>query len=396
MRIGTRRTLAAAGALAMAMALGACKDHQGGGAAAVNEIVVGEYGSMTGSEATFGQSTHNGLTMAIEEINAAGGIKGKKVKLVSYDDQGKTSEVGTAVTRLITSDEALAVIGEVASSLSIAGGQICQQHGVPMISPSSTNPRVTETGDYVFRVCFIDPFQGFVMAKFMTDAPAQNGLGLKKAALLVDQRQAYAQGLARDFDAALGKLGGTVVANEKYQGGDQDFSAQLTRIKAAAPEAIYIPGYYTDVANIAKQVRAIGITVPLLGGDGWESVTDIGGSGIDGAFYSNHYAPEDNRPEVQRFVATYKGRYQKTPDSMAALGYDAMMLLKNAVERAPGGDLPAWRKSVRDAIATTKDFQGVTGRISIDAGRNATKPAVVLQIHAAQKQAVFRTSISPP
>jgi branched-chain amino acid transport system substrate-binding protein len=376
--------------------VGACSSCKNGGGTAQqsNEIVVGEYGSMTGSEATFGQSTHNGLTMAVEAINAAGGINGKKIKLVNYDDQGKTSEVGTAVTRLITEDKALAVIGEVASSLSIAGGQIAQQHGVPMISPSSTNPKVTETGDFVFRVCFIDPFQGYVMARFATDAKDKSGLGVKKVALLVDNRQAYSQGLAKDFTDALTKLGGTVVANEKYQGGDQDFSAQLTNIKATSPEAIFIPGYYTDVANIAKQVRAIGITVPLLGGDGWESVTNIGGEGIQGAFYSNHYSADEPRPEVKAFVDKYKAKYNATPDSMAALAHDAMYLLKNAIEHGNmTGDLAAQRKAVRDALAQTKDFQGITGKITMDEKRNATKPAVVLKITG--KTTTAAASISP-
>jgi branched-chain amino acid transport system substrate-binding protein len=373
---------------AAALALGACKQTSGTQPAA-DEIVVGEYGSMTGAEANFGQSTHNGLTMAVEEINAAGGIKGKKVRLVSYDDQGKTSEVGTAVTRLITNDHVLAVIGEVASSLSIAGGQIAQQHGVPMISPSSTNPKVTEVGDYVFRVCFIDPFQGYVMARFATDPKEKSGLGVKKVALLVDNRQAYAQGLAKNFEEALTKLGGTVVANEKYQGGDQDFSAQLTKIKEAQPEALYVPGYYTDVANIAKQTRGLGITVPLLGGDGWESVTEVGSDAIQGSFYSNHYSADEKRPEVQRFVDRYKTKYGREPDSMSALAYDSMMVLKNAIERAPTVD----HKSVRDALAATHDFQAVTGKITIDANRNVTKPAVVLKIVG--KSTTTAASVAP-
>jgi len=356
---------------------------------ATEEIVVGEYGSMTGSEATFGQSTHNGIVMAVDEINAAGGIKGRKVKLVNYDDQGKTSEVGTAVTRLITSDKALAILGEVSSSLSIAGGQIAQQQGVPMISPSSTNPKVTETGDYVFRVCFTDQFQGEVMARFLTNPVAQKGLGLKKVAILIDQRQAYAQGLAKYFEESLLKLGGSVAAKESYQGGDQDFSAQLTHIKAAQPEALYIPGYYTDIANIAKQVRALGITVPMLGGDGWESVTDIGGPYLDGSYYSNHYSTDEARPEVKIFVDKYIAKHKKTPDSMSALGYDAMMLLKNAIERAPTIE----RKAVRDALAATQAFSGVTGTISIDAQRNAKKPAAVLKITG--KTTTTAASIAP-
>ena len=371
----------------------ACAGCKHGPKAPSNVIVVGEYGSLTGSEATFGQSTHNGLTMAVAEINGAGGIKGKKVQLVNYDDQGKTSEVGTAVTRLIAEDNALAVIGEVATSLSIAGGQICQQQGVPMISPSSTNPKVTETGDYIFRVCFIDPFQGYVMARFATNPKDKGGLGLKRVAILVDQRQAYSQGLAQYFAEALKKLGGQVVATESYQGGDQDFSAQLTRMKATNPEAIYIPGYYTDVANIAKQARGLGLTAPLLGGDGWESVQEIGGAAVQGAYFSNHYSADEKRPEVQHFVDRYTKQFGKSPDSMAALGYDAMMLLKNAIERAHEGPLPAWRTSVRDALAQTKDFQGVTGKISMDKDRNATKPAVVLEI--VDKHTVTAATIPP-
>jgi branched-chain amino acid transport system substrate-binding protein len=366
-----------------------CKKEGGGQPAQSNEVIIGEYGSMTGSEATFGQSTHNGVMMAAEEINAQGGILGKKVRVVSYDDQGKTSEVGTAVTRLITQDHVVAVIGEVASSLSIAGAQICQQHGVPMISPSSTNPKVTEVGDYIFRVCFIDPFQGFVMARFATLPKDQGGLGIKKVAVLIDQRQAYAQGLAKNFEESFTKMGGTITDKESYQGGDQDFSAQLTRMKGTGPEAIYIPGYYTDVANIAKQARGLGITVPLLGGDGWESVQDIGGEAIQGAFYSNHYASDENRPEVKAFVDKYQKKFGKVPDSIAALGYDAVYLLKSAIEKANGTD----HKAVRDALAATSGFQGVTGKITMDAQRNASKPAVVLKIVGKATQTA--TSIAP-
>jgi branched-chain amino acid transport system substrate-binding protein len=380
-------------AAAAVLALVGCKNGGGGGETkpASSEIVIGEYGSMTGSEANFGQSTHNGVTMAIEEINAAGGIKGKKVRLVNYDDQGKTSEVGTAVTRLITNDNVLAIIGEVASSLSLAGGQIAQQHGVPMVSPSSTNPKVTETGDFVFRVCFIDPFQGYVMARFATDAKDKQGLGIKNVAILIDQRQAYAQGLAKNFEEALVKAGGTVAAKESYQGGDQDFSAQLTNIKGKNPEAVYIPGYYTDVANIAKQARNLGIKVPLLGGDGWESVAEMGVEALNGTYYSNHYSADEPRAEVKNFVEKYTKKHGRTPDSLAALGYDAMMLIKNAIERAPEGQVT--RKTVRDALAQTRDFQGVTGKISMDANRNATKPAVVLRIEG--KTTKPATSISP-
>jgi branched-chain amino acid transport system substrate-binding protein len=367
----------------------------GGPGGAADEIVLGEYGSMTGSEANFGQSTHDGIVMAVDELNARGGVLGKKVRLVHYDDQGKTSEVGTAVTRLITADRALAVLGEVSSSLSIAGGQIAQQHGVPMVTPSSTNPKVTETGEFVFRVCFTDSFQGYAMARFATDPPAQHGLGVRRVAMLIDQRQAYAQGLGLYFSDALGKLGGAVVATESYQGGDQDYSAQLTRIRAARPEAVYIPGYYTDVANIAKQARALGIAVPLLGGDGWESVAEMGVEALEGSFYSNHYADDEARPEVRAFVDKYRHKHGRVPDSLAALGYDAVMLLADALLRAaPAEALTARRRALRDALAATKDFRGVTGTVAIDAGRNARKPAVILRITG--KAVKSAASIEPP
>jgi branched-chain amino acid transport system substrate-binding protein len=389
---------------ALGMAIGGCYPGRDAPPPA-DAVVIGEYGSMTGSEAVFGQSTDNGVRMAVEELNGQGGIGGKPIKLVAYDDQGRTSEVGTAVTRLVTRDQVLAVIGEVASSLSIAGGQICQRHHTPMVSPSSTNPKVTEQGDYIFRVCFIDPFQGYVMAKFALmpkdGGKDAHGLGIHRVAILVDQRQAYSQGLARDFESALVRLGGQVPIKVTYQGGDQDFSAQLTQIKNAAPEAIYVPGYYTDIANIAKQARGIGIppSVPLLGGDGWESVQQIGGDSIDGSYYSNHYAPEDPRPEVQRFVSRYKEKFGRTPDSLAALGYDSMMLIADAAKRGqavPRPTLAEERSALREALAKTDGFTGVAGKISMDADRNAHKPAVVLRIDSATKTVPFQASIDPP
>ena len=367
--------------------------------ARADEVVLGEYGSLTGSEAVFGKSTHNGLTMAVDEINAKGGIHGNKVRLVSYDDQGKTSEVGTAVTRLITNDKVVVVLGEVSSSLSIAGGQVAQQHQTPMVSPSSTNAKVTDVGDYVFRVCFIDPFQGYVMARFATDAIAQHGLGMKHLAILIDQRQAYAQGLGRYFEAFFVKMGGTLVARESYQGGDQDFSAQLGRIASSGAEALYVPGYYTDVANIAKQARALGYEGPLLGGDGWESVQMIGGDAISGSYYSNHYPADEARPLVRRFVDEYHRRFGEVPDSMAALGYDAAMLVRAKIEalppQAPGdAGLAALRKQLRDALAHTTGFDGVTGSITLDERRNAKKPAAVIRLEGLKTP--LATTIDPP
>ena len=349
-------------------------------------ILIGEYGSMTGSEATFGQSTHNGIVLAVEEVNAAGGIGGRKIELKNYDTQGKSQEAGTVVTRLITEDKVVAVLGEVASSLSLAGGRVAQQFGVPMITPSSTNPQVTQIGDMVFRVCFIDPYQGYVIAKF-----ASENLKHTKVAVLYDQAQAYSKGLKDDFRKAFEAVGGQIVTEQAYSGGDQDFSAQLGNIKAAAPEAIFVPGYYTDVGNIALQARKLGLTATLLGGDGWDSpkLAEIGGAAIENSYFSNHYSHEEQRPEVQGFVQKYQAKYNAVPDGLAAMGYDAARLLFDAMKRAPslgGKDLAA-------AIAQTRDFPGVTGKITIDADRNARKPAVVLQVKGGKY--AFAASIQP-
>ncbi|MEQ1505084.1 MAG: ABC transporter substrate-binding protein, partial [Myxococcota bacterium] len=356
-------------------------------APASDTILIGEYGSLTGSEATFGQSTHNGVLLAIDEINAAGGINGKKLAVQVYDDQGKTQEAGTAVTRLITDDKVVAVIGEVASSLSLAGGRVAQQYGVPMISPSSTNAKVTEIGDMVFRVCFIDAFQGYVGAKFAVEQ-----LKVKNVAILYDQGSAYSKGLKDDFGKALTTMGGTVVTEQAYSSGDQDFSAQLGSIRDAKADAIYVPGYYTDVGNIAIQAKNLGVKATLIGGDGWDSskLAEIGGDAIEGQYYSNHYAPEEQRPEVQTFVSTYQTKFGAVPDGLAALGYDATKVLAEAMKRAPslgGADLAK-------AIAETKDFKGVTGNITIDANRNAQKPAVVVQLKGGKP--TFVASILPP
>jgi branched-chain amino acid transport system substrate-binding protein len=355
---------------------------------AADTILIGEFGSLTGAEATFGQSTHNGILLAVEQANAAGGIHGKKVEVKTYDDQGKTQEAGTVVTRLIQDDHVVAIIGEVASSLSIAGGRVAQQYGVPMVSPSSTNAQVTQIGDMIFRVCFIDAFQGYVAAKF-----AKETLKADRAAILYDQAQAYSKGLKEDFAKAYTAAGGTIVGEpQAYTGGDQDFSAQLTTIRELNPQVIFLPGYYTDVGNIAIQARKLGITAPLLGGDGWDSaqLAQIAQGAIEGSYYSNHYSHEDQRPEVQEFVKAYQERYQAVPDGLAALGYDATRLLIAAMQRAPG----ATGKDLAKAIAETRDFPGVTGRITMDEQRNARKQAVVVQLKDGKPSYV--ATIDPP
>ncbi|MBL8879459.1 MAG: ABC transporter substrate-binding protein [Phycisphaerales bacterium] len=351
-----------------------------------DEYVVGHYASMTGSEATFGKSTDDGIKLAIEEINAAGGVKGKKFRLITYDDQGKGQEAATAVTRLITRDKVVAVLGEVASSRSIAGGQVAQQNGVPMITPSSTNASVTEIGDMISRVCFIDPFQGFVCAKFVRD-----NLKLSTAATLYDRTQAYSAGLNDDFKKAFTELGGKIVTEQAYAGGDADFSAQLTNIRDKNPDVIFIPGYYTEAGNIAMQVRKLGLKSVLIGGDGWDSakLAEIGGQAIEGAYYSNHYSDEEQRPAVQDFVKKYKEKYGAVPDGLAALGYDAMRLLADAMTRAKSTS----GKDLAEAINSTKDFAGVTGVITIDAERNARKPAVILKMQGGRPR--YAATIQP-
>lgn len=367
-----------------ALVVGGCQDS----ARNSNEIVIGHYASTTGNEATFGQSTDNGIKLAVDEINEAGGIRGKKLRLITYDDKGDAREAGTAVTRLTTRDGVVAVLGEVASSLSLAGAPVCQQAGIPMISPSSTNVKVTTIGDMIFRVCFIDPFQAYACAKF---AREHEGLKAEKAAILTDQASAYSVGLQDEFEKAFEQLGGKVVSKQQYQAGDQDFSAQLTAIRSSEPDIVFVPGYYTDVGNVALQARKLGLNTPMLGGDGWDSVKlgEIAGSSIEGCFYSNHYSHEDPNPRVQDFIKKYNERYKQIPDGLAALGYDAARILFEAMKRTESLD----GKSLAAELAKTKDFDGVTGRISIDADRNAVKPAVILEMKAGKPK--FVTTIQP-
>lgn len=335
-------------------------------------IKVGHFASLTGSEATFGKSTDNGIKLAVEEINKTGGLNGKKIELITYDDKSDGREAGNAVTRLISQDKVAAVLGEVASSRSIAGGSVCEQRGIPMISPSSTNPAVTRGKKMIFRVCFIDPVQGAALAQFV-----RGNLKLSKAAILYDQTQTYSKGLRDDFTRAFKAAGGTIVADQAYSGGDPDFSPQLSTIRAANPDIIFIPGYYTEGANIAIQARAKGINVPLIGGDGWDSaqLTALGKQAIEGAYYSNHSAPD--QPQMRSFVEKYRSAYGgETPDALGGLGYDAMMVLFDSMKRAPtlsGTDLAA-------SIAQTKDFKGVTGNITIDRNHDAQKAVVIVQV----------------
>ena len=383
-RLGVLSALVLSTVLLAVTVLG-CKDRTNGGAA-TGDIVVGAYNSMSGGTADFGTESKRGYDMAFEALNKRGGIKGRRVTLVNLDDQGKADEAGSAVTRLIDVNHAVAILGEVASSLSLVGGRICQRRGVPMISPSRTNTAVTQIGDNVFRVCFIDPFQGYAMARF-----ARENLHLDNVAIFKDVRSDYSIGLAQSFREEFTRAGGHIVVEQSYNQGDTDFGAQLTAIKAANVQAIFVPGYYQEVGNIARQSRRLGITVPLLGGDGWDSpqLRTIGGHEIEGSYYSNHFAPDNPSPRGRAFIEEFRRRYNQAPTSLAAQGYDAANILFDAMTRARELT-PA---AIRAELARTQNFLGVTGTISMDANRNPIKPAVVLRV--APNGDVFETMIEP-
>src|SRR5690242_3191854 len=357
-------------ALIVSLSLLSACTNQGGGA---DKVRVGVFMSTTGTTANFGISSVNGIKMAADEINAAGGINGKQVELLVQDDRSDPSEAATIVTKFVTQDQVNAVIGEVASSRSLAAAPIAQNAKIPMLTPSSTNPEVTKKGDFIFRSCFIDPYQGAAIAQF-----AAKTLGAKAAAIMVDRKNDYSTGLEKVITETFTKLGGKIVATQSYQEGDQDFNAQLTSLKGSNPDVIFVPGYYNDVGLIAKQARDKGITVPLIGGDGWDSeqLYKIGGTALNGSYFTNHYSPYDTEPRVVKFVDDYKKRYNSTPDALAATAYDAANIMFDAIKRSKSLSGP----DIRDALAATKAFPGVTGAVTFNEQRDAVKPIVMIEI----------------
>jgi branched-chain amino acid transport system substrate-binding protein len=373
--------------------IGFACERRGGSGSSSNSgpIIVGYYGDLTGRTSNFGQSTKRGVEMAVDEINKAGGVNGRQIQILSEDDEGRPEKAATVVTKLIDQDRVVALIGEVASGNTLAAAPKAQASKIPMISPSSTNPAVTQVGDYISRVCFIDPFQGEVMAKF-----AANTLKAKTAAIMLDFNSPYSRGLTEFFEASFKKLGGQVVDQQSYTQGDRDYKGQLTAIRSKNPDVIYIPGYYGEVGVIAKQAQQLDIKAPLLGGDGWDAVQlwELGGNSLNNSYISNHYSVDDPSPAIQKFVSDFKARNGSAPDALAALGYDAMRVLADAIKRAGTTDGPA----LRDAINATKDFTGVTGTISIDKDRNAVKPAVVLKLQDGKyiyKETVYPEGMEP-
>jgi branched-chain amino acid transport system substrate-binding protein len=351
-------------------------------------IKIGEYASLTGKEASFGQQSHKGLTLAIEEINAAGGALGRKLELFTEDNQTKPGESATAAKKLISRNKVVALIGEVASGRSLEAAPIAQAAKIPMIAPAATNPKVTQTGNYIFRVCFIDPFQGTVMAKF-----AQTDLKAKKVAVLSSVSNAYSVGLAKFFKETFTANGGIIVSEKNFSEGDKDFRAQLTAVKAAGADAVFVPSYYTEAALIARQARDLGLNVPFFGGDGWvaDQLLEIGGEALNGCYYSTHFSPENQDPVVQAFVKKFKARWgaNENPDAFAALGYDAAYVLVDAIKRAGSTEGP----KLRDALAATKNFAGVTGVTNIDANRDASKPAAIIAIKKGKLE--FLKTVAP-
>ena len=350
-------------------------------------IKIGFFGDLTGPTFNFGKSAYNGVLMAADEINQYGGINGRRIDVVIEDDKGSPESAARLTAKLIDHDKVIAIIAGGTSGNSRAAAPKAQASHVPLISPSSTDPAVTQTGDYIFRACFVDSFQGEVMASF-----AVNTLKAQKAAILFDFNSPYGLGLTEYFKNSFTRLGGKIVAEQSYTQGDADFKGQLSTIRSAEPDVIYIPGYYGDVALIAKQARMIGLTQPLLGGDGWDApeLWQLGGDSLNGSYITTHYSIDDPSPAIEAFVNTYKQRYGNLlPDAHAALAYDATRLLFDAITRAGSTD----SAKIRDALAQTKNFGGVTGIITMDGNRNAIKPAVVLKLQ--DVKSIYQETIQP-
>ncbi len=345
-----------------------------------NEIKIGANLEMTGNTATFGQSATNGAKLAIKQVNAKGGVLGKQITLVVADNKSDTAEAANAMQKLATQDKVIASIAPIASSSVMAAAQVNESAKILGISPTASNPNVTvdpETGkvrDYLFRATFIDPFQGAVMANF-----AKNTLKAQKAAVYIENSSDYAKGLGKFFKETFVQNGGNIVSDEAYLAKDTDFKATLTKIKASNPDVIFVPGYYQEVGMIVKQAREIGITVPILGADGWDSakLPEIAGAeALNNTFFSNHYSPDDNSPEIKNFVEAYKAEYGQVPDAFAALSYDATMMIIEAIKRAGVED----SVKVKDELAKTKDYQGVSGSITLDEKHNAVKGVVIIEM----------------
>jgi branched-chain amino acid transport system substrate-binding protein len=354
---------------------------------AAEPIKIGEIEPLTGKEAAFGQSAHKGVLLALAEINARGGLLGRPLAMVTEDNQSKPGDSATIAKKLLSRDKVAAIICGGTSSNCLEIVPICQTAKIPFVATTATNPEVTEGRSYAFRVCFIDPFQGAVLAKFARDT-----LQARRVALLTSVSSSYSVGLSKVFREQFLAAGGEIVADQRYGEGDKDFRAQLTAIRAAAPDAIATTGNYTEGALICKQARELGFTGPIFAGDGWEApeLIEVGGAAVNGSYYCSHYSSESTEPAVREFVRKFRAQYKgETPDSMAPLAYDAVMVLADAITRAGSTE----GAKLRDALAATRNFPGVTGRTSIDPQRNASKPAVILAVKDGHAQ--FLQTVEP-
>lgn len=353
-----------------------------------NTIKVGGIFPLSGSVAVYGVECRNGVNLAIDEINAAGGINGKKIELISEDDEGDSAKTVNAYKKLTTQDGVRMIIGSLTSGCTLAITSLAQANGVIQLAPAATAVPITDAGNYIFRACYTDPFQGKVGGKFAAET-----LSSKNAAILYDIGNDYSVGLTDNFVEAYEAAGGKIAAKESYSTGDKDFNAQLTKIKAANPDLVYLPDYYGTVALIAKQLRAQGINTPIVGADGWDGLTTNAGEEVLNGFYSNHYAADSDSPKVQEFVKNFNAKYNKEPNSFAALGYDCVYMLKDAMAKAGTDDVA----KIRDALeATNGDY--VTGHLSFDAKHNPIKSAVMVEIVKAADGSlttVYKTTVNP-
>jgi branched-chain amino acid transport system substrate-binding protein len=380
-KIFTMLTLALCAALcAMSLVL-SCK------AKGSDSVSIGAIFPLSGSVAFYGNESRDGAQLAIDEINAAGGLLGKKLVLISEDDEGDAAKAVNALTKLTTRDKVSFVIGSSTSGPTQAMSTLAQSNKVVLVSPSATNINVTKAGDYIFRACFIDPFQGVVGADF-----AYGTLGSRRAAILYDAGADYNAGLADSFRNQFKAIGAQVVADEAYQSGDVDFNAQITRIKAANPDVVYLPNYYNDVSLQAKQLRDQGITCALVGGDGWDSLTENAGDEILNGFWSSGFASDTTDPKGIAFVKAFQTKYNRLASQFAALGYDTMMLVIDGIKAAGSFD-PA---AVKDAMAKINGPY-VTGNIRYDSDRNPIKGAAILEIVKKDGKLVnaYKTTVNP-
>ncbi len=363
-------------ALAMLGAFSGCSNTGDGGSASggsdSDTIRIGGLAPLTGDAASYGVAVNNAIQMAVEDINANGGIDGKQIEYIYYDEKGDTTEATNAYNKLVQDDKVVAIIGDVTTKPTLAVAQTSQQDNIPIITATATAAEVTLTGPNIFRACFTDPFQGELMASY-----ASEKLGATKVAVLSDMADDYSSGIAEAFVAKAEELGMQVVADEKYQDGDVDFKSQLTNIKGQNPDVLFLPVYYEDLRLISAQAKEVGVTAQLCGADGWDSVlTDnFDSSVLNGGVFCSQYSTESTDERVQNFISAYKEKYEMDPNMFAVLAYDATNMMAQAISDAGSTDSQA----IIDAMAAL-EYDGLTGHMTFDEDRNPQKSAVIVSI----------------